>query len=343
MVLLAAYFILMMYVLGLASGIVNFFILSFIAVCVIVYKQRAVIKVISFLLLAVATGFFANYICEISSSQLKVNDTQNNAQARKSLSGRPYTHFDGKGQRENGNYVLINIQLDELKKEWELQFPKDSFSFHPHPHNLNRYEVLIRYLASNGLYKDSVGIAKLSAVDKINIQKDVCNYRYSGWSFMHKRIYELVCEYDDFMNNRGVNGNSLTMRFYFWDAALQVIRQNQIFGVGTGDVQWELNKIYVKSHSPLEKEWYKRPHNQFLTIIVALGIPGLMIFLMSLFYPMIVLRKYLHLLYWPFFVLTFVSFFLEDTLETQAGVTFYAVFNTLFVSVAWFKKNTGIR
>jgi hypothetical protein len=29
----------------------------------------------------------------------------------------------------------------------------------------------------------------------------------------------------------------------------------------------------------------------------------------------------------------------EDTLETQAGLTFYAFFNTLFVSSAWFDKH----
>ncbi len=335
LLLLLAWFIWVMYLLGLASGLANLFILSFITVCVVVYRQRPLVKVLAFLLLVALTVFIAGYIGEISRSQLKVNDTPNNLQARKSLSGRPYSHFDTIGQKENGNYVLINIQLDELKNEWQKEFPADSFNFHPYPHNINRYEVLIRYLASKGLNKDSVGLSRLSAADKNNIQKDICNYRYTDWNFMQQRVYELVCEYDDFINRRDVNGHSLTMRFYFWDAAVKVISQHPVFGVGTGDVQAELNKVYERSDSPLEKDWYKRPHNQFLTIMLALGIPGTVMFILSIFYPAIRFRNYLSVLYWPFFVLALVSFIPEDTLETQAGVVFYAFFNTLFLSVAY--------
>lgn len=331
----AIYFVFIMYVLGLASGLVNFFILSFLAVCVIAYYQKPMIKAIAFALLIIAAGFVMLNISVISDSQLNIRASKNNLPARQSPSGRPYSHFDTIGQKENGNYVLINIQLDELKKEWQLLFPADSFNFHPHAYNINRYEVLIRYLASKGLNKDSVGISKLSAEDKNNIRMDICNYQYTDWSFMHKRIYELVCEYDDFNQRRDINGHSLTMRFYFWDAAVKVIRVHPLAGVGTGDVQQELNKIYVQSHSPLEKEWYKRPHNQFLTIVVALGITGLLVFLISLIYPIVVFHRFLPVLYWPFIILALVSFLLEDTLETQAGLSFYAVFNTLFVSFAY--------
>ena len=57
-----------------------------------------------------------------------------------------------------------------------------------------------------------------------------------------------------------------------------------MFGVGTGDVQTELNKTYMETDSPLSKEWYKRPHNQYLTITVALGLFGLIIFLIIMIY-----------------------------------------------------------
>jgi hypothetical protein len=47
-------------------------------------------------------------------------------------------------------------------------------------------------------------------------------------------------------------------------------------------------------------------------------------------------------LWYPFFVLAIMSFFLEDTLESQAGITFFAFFNTLFLSKAWYRKNGKI-
>jgi len=336
----AGYFILIMYVLGMASGIANLFILMAIAGCVLIFRQRAVIKLSAFILLCVVACFSINTVYQISKSQLELKATGNNQQLKQSLSGRAYAHFDTKGQKENGNYVLINIQLDELKNEWKKQFPDDSFNYEPNPHNIKRYEVLVRYLASKGLNKDSVGISNLSTNDKINIKKGICNYLYTDWGFMHKRIYELVCEYDDFINKRDINGHSLTMRFYFWDAAIRVIKKYPVVGVGTGDVQLALNQVYSSGDSPLNAEWYKRPHNQFLTVTVALGFVGLLAMLFSIIYPLVLLRKHLHILFWPFLILALVSFMLEDTLETQAGLSFYAVFNSLLISFAFFNKES---
>lgn len=341
LLLLALYFLGMMYVLGLASGLVNFFILLLLAVGVLVYRQRLWIKLVSLAFLTGCIAFTVNYISTISNNQLELNDTPNNRQMQFSPSGRPYNHFDAKGHRENGNYVFINIQLEELRDQWKRLFPADSFNYKPYAHNINRYVVLVRYLASKGLNKDSVGISQLSEEDRQNILKNVCNYKYPQWNYLHKRIYELVCEYDDFLNKRDVNGHSLTMRLYFWQAAVGVIDKYPVMGVGTGDVQAELNRVYEESNSPLDPEWYKRPHNQFLTVMVALGAIGLAVLLLSLVWPVVVLRRHLHALYWPFFVMAIVSFLIEDTLETQAGLSFYAVFNALFISKAWFESKAG--
>jgi O-antigen ligase len=199
--------------------------------------------------------------------------------------------------------------------------------------------VLLRYLTSKGLSKDSASLSGLSGEDIQHIKSNITNYRMKDWSYFHKRIYELVNEYDEFTHNRTVNGHSLSMRLYFWKAAIHVIKHNFITGVGTGDVQAELNQAYKETEAPLTEDWYKRPHNQFLTITVALGILGVLIFIFQLFYPAMALRKELHWIYWPFFVMAVISFLIEDTLETQAGLTFYAFFNTLFVSMAYFVRD----
>ncbi|HOZ88039.1 MAG TPA: hypothetical protein PL029_09785, partial [Bacteroidia bacterium] len=68
LLLLLAWFIWVMYLLGLASGLANLFILSFITVCVVVYRQRPLVKVLAFLLLVALTVFIAGYIGEISRS-----------------------------------------------------------------------------------------------------------------------------------------------------------------------------------------------------------------------------------------------------------------------------------
>lgn len=336
--LLAGYFVAVLYILGLASGLVNFMILFLLFLLVIIYRQGLWLKLGG---LVVLLGFFilvGNYVYGIASAQLAVKPGEVNVPQALSPSGRPYMHFDTGGQKENGYYVQINIQPAELQQAWKQAFPEDSFSYAP-PHNLQRYEVLIRYMASRGLNKDSAGMAALDRDDLERVRRNMTHYQHQEWSYLHKRIYELVNEYDEFVNHRFVNGHSLTMRLYFWKAACELVKEQGIFGVGTGDVQQELNRIYRETDSPLEEEWYKRPHNQYLTILVALGIPGLLIFLWSLVWPPVWLGSFLPKLYWPFLIVALISFLMEDTLETQAGLTFYAFFNTLFLAVGWSRRS----
>lgn len=336
--ILLLYFVFVLYALGLASGLVNLSILFFFGLIIFLFRQKMHIKIISLVIILVGAFYGYNFFNSIFNSQLNTLATENNIPQKRSVGGNTYLHYDSSTQKENGNYAYINIQPSELQREWKVRFPEDSFSYMPHLHNIQRYQVLLRYMASKGLNKDSAGLAKLSKEDLSNIQKNITNYKYPQWSFLHKRVYELMWEYDEFMNERNVNGHSLTMRLYFWKAATAVIKKNILFGVGTGDVQNELNKTYKETRSPLTEDWYKRPHNQFITITVALGIVGLMIFLFSFLYPVKNLKKYLHPLFWPYFLILVLSFVLEDTLETQAGLSFYAFFFTLFITQAFFKR-----
>ncbi len=84
-------------------------------------------------------------------------------------------------------------------------------------------------------------------------------------------------------------------------------------------------------NSPLTKEWRLRSHNQFLAIGTAFGITGLLFFLFTLLYPLLKHKKYNSYLYLMFFTIAFLSMFTEDTLESQAGVTFFAFFNCFFL------------
>ena len=336
--ILLIYFVYVLHALGLASGIVNLIIVSLASLIVFLFKQNKYIKALSFVVILSGAFFGFNFLNTIFSSQLTTLQTENNIPHKNGPTGNVYLNYESTTQKENGNFVFINIQPTELKNEWQKRFPQDSFSYMPNPHNLQRYEVLLRYMASKGLYKDSLGFTKLNAIDILNIKNNVTNYLYPNWSFLHKRIYEFVWEYDEFVNERNINGHSLTMRLYFWKAAISLIQNNMLIGVGTGDVQSELNKTYTNTNSPLNVDWYKRPHNQFLTITVALGIIGLLVFLFSFVYPIIKLKNQLHRLFWPYFLVLCISFILEDTLETQAGLSFYAFFYTLFISEAFFKK-----
>jgi O-antigen ligase len=150
-------------------------------------------------------------------------------------------------------------------------------------------------------------------------------------------------DYFEYTHDGSVNGHSFTMRLFYLKAAACAINEKWLFGTGTGDVQDKMNECYSHSGSPLEKEWYKRPHNQFVTVMVALGLVGLGVFLISLAFPLLYLRHELDALYGLFFISAIISFLFEDTLETQSGLSFFAIFNTLFLSRAYFKKQQVLR
>lgn len=335
--LLLVYLLFFMYALGLASGLANLCILLLLFAFYLSNKKGTKWLLISTSLLLLFFFFIASYVTRIYTEQFTIKSSPINEKILVNTEKDNYYHFDGPEQIENGFRVSINIKLMELYSEWNRRCPDDTFSYHP-KHNLDRFQVLIRYLSSKGLTKDSVGISKLQEQDLLNIKKGQTNFEMNNWSYFHKRIYELVNEYEEYKMNKGISGHSLTMRLFFWKTALYCIEKNLFTGVGTGDVQSELNKAYKETKAPLSVEWYKRPHNQFITVTLALGIFGLLLFLISIFAPVFSLRKDLHLLFFPFFILAIISFLMEDTLESQAGLTFFAFFNTLFITYAYLSK-----
>jgi O-antigen ligase len=193
-------------------------------------------------------------------------------------------------------------------------------------------------MSSKGLIKDSSGIAQLNNKDIVNIENGVSNFKYADNSGLEQKWRELIWEYNGNKRNENPSGHTLSMRLEFWETALFIIKQNPLFGVGTGDIQTSFNQAYNQTHSKLSKEWRLKCHNQYLAITVAFGFIGFIIFINYLMFPALTLRKKLHDLYWPFILIILLSFLTEDTLESQAGLTFFGIFNTLFIWLASCKE-----
>jgi hypothetical protein len=337
---LVLYFVIGLYSLGLMSGLANLIIITFLFLTFILFKQSKVGFAVLSVVFLVSAFYLANTIKDFYRQNFEVKNVAVNYDLHLSRSGRVFDKYLVSSQVENGYLVARNIQLLEVQKEWNKLAPNDSFNVVAN-YNTDIYYTLIRYLTSKGEIKDSASISKLSKDDIFHIVKGVSNIHYQEWSFFYKRVYELMYDYFEFRHDGSVNGHSITMRFFYLKAAMCAINEKWLFGTGTGDVQDKMNDCYSHSGSPLEKEWYKRPHNQFITVLVALGVVGLCVFLISLFFPVIYLRHQLDALFWMFFISALISFLFEDTLETQSGLSFFAIFNTLFLSRAYFKK-TGI-
>ena len=228
--------------------------------------------------------------------------------------------------RENGYYIWQNIAWNELRSSWEKV---SSTPFDDSTGNALKF-TLVRYMTSKGLNKDASDFNKLSKEDIQAIEQGIANYLFKDMNKLERRIYQTLWELDVWQKNGNPSGHSLVMRFIYWQSAIEVWKNNLWFGVGTGDVFDEVEK-WQKNNSRLSDGFYKHPHNQFLTILATFGILGFIWFLVWIFFPVLNIKKH-NLLSLAFAIIVIISYLDEDTLETQAGVTFVMFFSTLFYS-----------
>lgn len=132
-------------------------------------------------------------------------------------------------------------------------------------------------------------------------------------------------------------GDGTSDRILIWQAASELIADNFWVGVGTGDVKDVLLEKYYEKGIALPFTKKLNAHNQFLQTFVALGVLGILALLALFVYPMVFAIKQKKYTYVFFLLLVLINFLFESMLERQAGVMFFAFFNTLlFVDL---KKN----
>lgn len=247
-----------------------------------------------------------------------------------STGGRPYSHDTTMGI-ENGRYVGLYLCWPELEQGWNSrsQIPFDSLDLKGQE---LRY-TLIRYLSSKDLRKDSAGVAGLTDQDVNYIEHGIANIHDLKKFSLRNRIHHAVMAYQTYRRTGAHTGSSAMERLEQGKAALHLIGSHGLTGVGTGDVHSSFREELIRLQSPLQsaKEGMFSAHNQFLTYLVSYGFPGLIWFLFAILYPAIKKRSFRDYFFITFFSIAMVSFLGDDTLNTQAGVTFFAFFYALFV------------
>ncbi|MGD1945399.1 MAG: O-antigen ligase family protein [Croceivirga sp.] len=122
------------------------------------------------------------------------------------------------------------------------------------------------------------------------------------------------------------------IRFGVWESSLIVIKENLMFGVGTGDVDHELKSASAKNLLPKHLH-YTNVHNQYLDMILRYGLFGFVIWIITIiyFFRIAMLRKdYSYII---FLVTVHVFFLTENIIGRQMGVMFYSIFNSMFYFV----------
>jgi hypothetical protein len=310
------------------TGLTILGVLAFAGIIVFLFSKQSPVFKISFLVLVGGGFFYTIYLVRDEYKKIyTINKIDFKTLPKTTGNGCLYLNDTIYKFTENGNYVYILICDEELKREWnkKSKLPYDSLDARK---NSLRY-TLVRYLASKALTRDSIGFSKLTDTDIKFIENGYANYSYTNPTNIRTRIHEILWEMDGNMRKHEANGHSLTMRLEFWQTALSIIKKNILFGVGTGDVEFAFKKQYAEENTDLQKIWQLRSHDQYLATTVALGITGLLLFLIHLLAPFFFSKK-MSVLFVFFILIELLSFINEDTLETQAGVTFCIFFTQLF-------------
>lgn len=235
---------------------------------------------------------------------------------------------------EDGQYTGLFLCQKELREAWNQRSPLDYDGTTTNGENLEA--TLVRYMSSKGLRKDAEGVASLNDQDIKNVEQGIANYVNWTHPGVRARLSETLFEYNQYRRSNNPNGGSLSQRLEYTRASWHLIRKHPVFGVGTGDIPQAYQQAYDELKSPLEAQYRHKAHNQYLSITVGFGVIGLALFLLVLLYPYLASKENRTLLYTLFMAILLISMLPEDTLETQAGVSFYAFFNSLFIFA--FKK-----
>ncbi|PWH85581.1 O-antigen ligase family protein [Brumimicrobium oceani] len=237
---------------------------------------------------------------------------------------------------ENGHHILSQIAGDELKKAWNERSDVDYTTELASGYELN--QILIRYMASKGLTKDKEGMLLMSAEDIENVENGMVNIRETYGVFQY-RISGLKNEVFHYAIGGDPDGNSLLQRFEHWKAGKEIIKNNCLTGVGTGDLQIEFDQAYRESNTQLDEMYWNRAHNQFMTFWISFGIVAFVIFSgfwLWFLWKNIKLNNFIGI---GFSLMAIGSFMSEDTIETQQGVTYIAFFLGLITLMnSWRKK-----
>lgn len=123
------------------------------------------------------------------------------------------------------------------------------------------------------------------------------------------------------------------IRLMIWQSSFEVIKNNFAVGVGTGAEENALKEVYIKRNMAHAFNFNLNAHNQFIQTFIALGIIGFMVLLIIIAVPAwysLMNKKYIFL---AFIILIAFNFLTESMLQTQAGIVFYAFFNSYLFNI----------
>jgi O-antigen ligase len=146
------------------------------------------------------------------------------------------------------------------------------------------------------------------------------------WVFSNESVIQL-----DVDSSLGRSWDGSSIRLAIWRCSFDLIEQHGLIGLGTGDVQDELQKAYEKRKFYFASRYNNyNAHNQYIQQLLSHGIIGLVSLLLSIGIGFYLAFKQKNTLYFYFLVIFAVICLTESFLEINKGIIWYSFFNSLF-------------
>jgi hypothetical protein len=268
-------------------------------------------------------AIFMVYVGIVTWRYFHVDESEYKTVDAMTVNGNPYEN-NMNSMVENGSPIGMYVCEEEMQRAWMARSNKDMSE------QVDR-ETLVRYLNSCHLRKDSAGVMALSDEDVRNIEHGIANVDYTDGFGIKRALYPIFFSIELYRCSGDVQNSTLLQRVEYMRASWHLIQKNWTLGVGLGN-----HKTAVGEQLKLEGScmgWKERIgcHNQWLTFWLMGGIAVPVAFLVLLICPFVEQKKKITFVYVAFFIVLVGSMFTEDTLETEAGLTLFAIMNSILL------------
>ncbi|MDR1793221.1 MAG: O-antigen ligase family protein [Bacteroidales bacterium] len=310
------------------TGICILCVLSVATLIYVVFKKRSPLTWTLSGVLVLIMLIFTFWVFKETKNYFSPQSIDKQPLTANTINGNPYTH-DRSNFIENGHYVNNYVCKKELKTAWKMRTGLNINDLSNGAEGRFRYrDVLVRYLNSKGLTKDSVGIMSLNINDINNIKNGFSNVVYTEKFSLRPRLYKTFFEFERYIHAGYVKDYSLIKRIELCKNAIKVFQNHPIIGVGTGDVKETLFAA-LATHKYRDSFDNHDPHNYFFYIAVEFGVLGLIVLIFFLIYPPIRQKVWSNPLFFYFFIINICAMLIESSFHLHAGMVFFCLFSCI--------------
>jgi len=156
--------------------------------------------------------------------------------------------------------------------------------------------------------------------------------KYTTRSFAN---LDMIGRLDEFENPEITVYSSLVTRLSIWKTSIDRASDDLWIGVGAADGKDELNQAYVDTDQKFLATYKFPTHNQYIDFLLKFGLLGFIATIAFMLHILWISIRLRHTLAFMFFVLFTLSNLTDDYLIRFDGITFSALWISLFATLYW--------